>query len=98
MNIDGSGPINNQRLFDKVQDSDKDKSVGKKDGSRETEGEKDKVSLSGQSKVIGDLKSLIDGVPDIRRDKIDALQKAIDAGSYNFDSKKIAERLLAEEM
>lgn len=98
MHIDGNGPIDNKRLFDKIQDTDKDKNVGKKDGSQKTESEKDKVSLSEQSKAITDLKGLIDEVPDIRRDKVDALQKAIDAGSYNFDSMKIAERFLAEEM
>ena len=58
----------------------------------------DKVSLSGKAKEINELKGLIEGLPDIRQDKIDAVKRAVDAGNYNFDPLKVAEKILVEEM
>ncbi len=98
MHIDGNLPIDEKKLFNKVQESNKDKTVDKKDGSQKTESDKDKVSLSGAAKEINDLKGIIRDIPDIRVDKVEALKKAIDTGTYTYDSSKIAQRIMQEEM
>ncbi len=98
MHIDGSLPIDDKQLLNKVKETIKDKSADKKDGSQKTESDKDKVSLSGGAQEISKLKGIINDMPDVRVDRIDALKKAIDAGTYNFDSSKIAERMLQEEI
>ena len=97
MIIDGNNPLDGKKLFSKVQDLNKNQDVEKKEDAQKTESDRDKISLSGKAKEISELKGLIDGLPDIRRDKVDALKKAIDAGAYNFDPVKTAQKILEEE-
>ncbi len=52
--------------------------------------------MSAKAKKIIELKGLIDQLPDIRRDKVDAIKKAIDSGNYNIDSQKTAQKILEE--
>ncbi len=62
----------------------------------EKSGEKDMVNLSKEAKELIKLKALIDQLPDIRTEKIEALKKAIESGSYTVDSLKLAEKILEE--
>ena len=96
MKVDGNNPVDGKRLFDRIQDTTKDKGIEKREDANKSESESDKVSLSGKAKEINDLKAYIDGLPDIRRDKVDAVKKAIDTGTYNFDSLQIAQRMIEE--
>lgn len=98
MKIDGSGHIEDKRILSKVQDMDKNQKLEKKENAQNTESEKDKVSLSGKAKEVNELKGLIDGLPDIRQDKVDAVKRSLDAGSYNFDPLRVAEKILLEDM
>jgi negative regulator of flagellin synthesis FlgM len=98
MKIDGNNPIEGKKLFNKVQDLNKNQDLEKKENAQKTESDRDKVSLSEKAKEINELKALIDGIPEIRSDKVDAIKKAIDAGTYNFDSQKIAQKILEEEI
>ena len=97
MIIDGNGPIDGKTLYSKVQDLNKNQDIEKKENAQKTESDRDKISLSGKAKEIGELKGLINGLPDVRRDKVDAIKKAIDAGTYNFDAAKTVEKILEEE-
>ncbi len=62
----------------------------------EKSGGKDMVNLSKEAKEVSRLKALIDQLPDVRTEKIDALKKAIESGSYTVDSLKLAEKILEE--
>jgi negative regulator of flagellin synthesis FlgM len=56
----------------------------------------DQVHLSGKAKELEELKQVIHQMPEIRSDKVEALKKAIQEGSYQVDSLKIAGKILEE--
>jgi negative regulator of flagellin synthesis FlgM len=53
----------------------------------------DRVEISGKAK---ELMVLIEQLPEVRADKLEAIKKAIESGSYKIDSLKIANRILEE--
>lgn len=57
---------------------------------------KDFVNLSKDAQEISKLKSLIEQLPEIRADKVEAIKKAIESGTYTIDPLKIAEKILEE--
>ncbi len=56
------------------------------------------TSISSRAQQIQKAKDLASSAPDVREDRIAALQKAIDAGTYNIDPKDIADRMVDEEL
>ena len=97
MKINGNLPIEEKKLLNKTQDLNKNQNVEKKEEARKTESSRDKVSLSDKAREISELKGMIEEIPDIRRDKVDALKKAIDTGTYSFDTIKLAQKIIEEE-
>jgi len=95
MKIQGN-PIEGKELYGKVNDLNKKEQVGKSSDTESSSGDRDKISLSGKAQEINELKQIIKDMPDIRTDKVDQLKKAIDSGSYNIDSYKVAEKILEE--
>lgn len=53
----------------------------------------DRVEISGKAK---ELMVLIEQMPEVRADKLEAIKRAIESGSYKIDSLKIANRILEE--
>ncbi len=98
MRVDANSLIEDKRVYNRTNEIEKNNNRGKNKESQQTESDRDKVSLSGKANEINDLKSIINDLPDIRRDRIDSVKNAIDTGSYNFDSLKIAQKILEEEM
>lgn len=96
MKIQGNNQLEGKDLYGKVNDLNKKEKVGKSSDTESTSGERDKISLSGKAQEINVLKQLINDLPDIRTDKVEHLKKAIDTGSYNIDSYKVAEKILEE--
>ncbi|MBI4682649.1 MAG: flagellar biosynthesis anti-sigma factor FlgM [Nitrospirae bacterium] len=96
MNIQGNNPIDGKDLYNKVQDLNKNQEPVKKDNVEKADIDQDKISLSGKAMEIRELKDLIEQLPDIRKDKVEQIKKAVDAGNYNIDSLKVAERILEE--
>ena len=97
MEINGNGPIDDRKQLGSIHDLNKKREIDKQVDSQKTGGSSDKVSLSGKAREISDLKGLIGEIPDIRRDKVEDVQRAIDTGTYNLDSLKVAQRILEEE-
>ncbi|MBI5639117.1 MAG: flagellar biosynthesis anti-sigma factor FlgM [Nitrospirae bacterium] len=56
----------------------------------------DKVDLSGKAKELAELKNAIGQLPDIRTDKVQAIEKAITDGTYKVDSRKVAGKMIDE--
>jgi len=56
----------------------------------------DRVDLSGEAKKMAELKGMINQLPDIRTDKVDAVAKTIAEGTYNVDAKQVAVKMLSE--
>ena len=96
MKIGGNLPIDDSRPSEKLKDTHKNHDVESKDNANKADDSKDKISLSGNAKEINELKRLINDLPDMRADRVAALKRAIDAGNYNIDSRKIAEKILEE--
>ena len=59
-------------------------------------GTTDKVNLSDQAKEISRLKALMNQLPEVREEEVDAVKKSIETNSYNVDSLKVAEKILKE--
>lgn len=59
------------------------------------ESKKDIVSISGQARDLQSVQKALKGVPDIRKDKVDALFNAYDAGNYNVSGKDVADRIIS---
>jgi negative regulator of flagellin synthesis FlgM len=98
MIINGNGPIDDRKQLGNVQDMNKKRDVDKQVDTQKAGSSSDKVSLSEQAREISELKGLIGEIPDIRRDKVEDVQKALDTGTYNLDSLKIAQKILEEEI
>jgi len=73
--------------------------IGKKDESPQT-GQKaavqggDKVDLSINSGDIEQLKQTMQGMSDVRGERVAALKQSIADGTYSVDSKKVADKML----
>jgi negative regulator of flagellin synthesis FlgM len=59
------------------------------------ESKKDMVSISNQAKDLQAVQKALKGVPDIRKDKVDTLLSAYEAGNYNVNGKDVADRIIS---
>ncbi len=57
-----------------------------------------KVDLSPRAQQMKKAKEVAMAAPDIREDKVAALQKLIDDGKYNVSAKDIADKMVDEEL
>ena len=94
MKIYGNKPPEGKDLYVKAREAGKNDPVQEKGTSAGKV--TDRVDLSGKAKEIGELKNDIAHLPEIRTDKVDAIQKALSDGTYKVDSMKIAGRLIDE--
>ncbi len=96
MKIQGYNPIEGRDLYGKVNDLNNKEQAGKSSETDSNSRDGDKISLSGKVQELSQLKKLIHDLPDIRTDRVEQLQKAIDTGFYNVDSYNVAEKMLEE--
>ena len=54
----------------------------------------DRVELSTNSGEIEHLKQTMQGLSDVRADRVASLKKEIDDGTYSVDGRKVAEKML----
>ncbi len=52
--------------------------------------------VSESARELGDLARLVNGSSGIRQDKVDAIKRQIDSGSYQVNLDKLADRLSSE--
>ncbi|EHJ46204.1 flagellar biosynthesis anti-sigma factor protein FlgM [Solidesulfovibrio carbinoliphilus subsp. oakridgensis] len=57
----------------------------------------DRVTLSDGAKLVSLAASQAKDAPEVRSDRVAALKAQVDAGTYQPDSKKIAEKMLTME-
>jgi len=72
-------------------------SRGKTSESGSASGSSDRVTLSDDAKLVSVATRTAQEAPETRADKVAALKAQVDAGTYQPDSKKIAEKLLTME-
>lgn len=54
----------------------------------------DRVELSPGSREVMKMQEILQETPEIRKDKVDALKQAIDEGTYQVDSHKVADKMM----
>ncbi len=67
--------------------------VSRSDGLSE-KGKQDDIRLSFNPEDIERIKQLVNKIPDIRRDKVEPLAKAVESGDYSVDPKLVADKLM----
>jgi len=55
---------------------------------------RDELSISSQAKDIQTAMKALKDIPDIRKDKVEAIQKKIEAGTYQVREEDIADKIL----
>ena len=97
MEITGKGSSVNMRAYmSNLKDKQKMEPVSEKPVFPKTEG--DKVVLSPRAKEIVEAKKIIDSMPDIREEKVAAIKKEIENGTYKVDGKKVALNIIKESI
>lgn len=70
---------------------------GKSADAGRSAGSSDRVTLSDDARLVSVATRAAQEAPETRADKVAALKAQVDAGTYQPDSKKIAEKLLTME-
>jgi len=96
MKIEGTRPSESQEVQLRTQRLGKQETTPATNETPPKETKTDQVQLSGKAKEIEDLKNVINQMPEIRTDMVEALKKSIQAGSYKVDSFQVAGKILEE--
>lgn len=54
------------------------------------------LEVSASARELGELAKLVQGASGIRQDKVDAIKRQVDSGSYQINLDKLADRLSSE--
>jgi negative regulator of flagellin synthesis FlgM len=58
----------------------------------------DVVALSATARDLQKVEKALEALPEVRLDQVQRIREAIEAGSYQIDSAKIADRMLRESL
>ncbi len=58
----------------------------------------DRVSVSNEARLRTEAYSTALSASDVRQEKVNAIKERVDSGEYQVDSRKVAEKLITEEM
>lgn len=58
----------------------------------------EKVSLSSTARDFQKIEKAIDELPDVREEKVQTLKAQIEAGTYEVNAEKIAEKMVSESL
>jgi len=72
----------------------KQRNIGKVDKPAGASGKKDVLSISGEAKDFQTVMKALKNVPDIRMDKVKEISEKYESGTYNVDSKDIADKVM----
>lgn len=65
---------------------------------RNSEGQKDSVSLSDTAKAISQIESSLKNAPDVDLDKVEAIRARIESGDYQVNAENMAQKMLDGEV
>ena len=55
---------------------------------------RDRVDLSATSQKVDALRDLVNAVPEVRTDRVEALKAAVQNGTYNVSGQQIADKII----
>ena len=96
MKVEGRRPFEALEVNLRAQKPGKQETTPKIGENPQSVNKSDLVQISGKAKELEELKQIIHQMPEIRTDKVEALKKAIQEGTYQVDSLKIAGKILEE--
>ena len=96
MKVEGRIPLETLEVKLRAQKPGKQETTPGVSENPQSTNKSDLVRISGKAKELEELKQVIHQMPEIRTDKVEALKKAIQEGSYQVDSLKIAGKILEE--
>jgi negative regulator of flagellin synthesis FlgM len=76
----------------------KDAADKAKNGQNPEQATGDKVLLSGKSKEIGRIQEAAKAAPEERAERVAAIKRQIENGTYNVDGRKVADALIKHQM
>lgn len=85
-----------QKIF-KVYNVNKKREVK---GAAQVEGKKDELTISQKAVDYGIVAKgikIMESIPDIREEKVNAIKEKMDSGLYNVDGKDVAQKMLADK-
>lgn len=95
MKIQGNKPPEKQDASGKVQKTGKaDQLPGQ--GSVQKISPVDKIDLSGKAKGMAEMTSVINQMPEIRTEKVEAIGQLVNDGTYKVDPEKVAAKMVDE--
>lgn len=76
------------------------KTTARKGGSQpeRTAPQGDRISLSVEGRLRTEAYVAAQAAPDVRQEKVDALRERVNNGSYTIDARKVAEKLVTDEL
>jgi negative regulator of flagellin synthesis FlgM len=97
MKVSGNTPyINIEAYLQKVQNK---KASEVLQNGKDPDGVKnDNVILSPKAKELNEAEKILSTCPDINEEKVAQIKKQIEEGTYQIDSKKIAEKILKDTL
>jgi negative regulator of flagellin synthesis FlgM len=96
MKIQGNKPPEGQEISLNTQKIAKTEGMEKAAAPEKARPLSDRVDISGKGKEIAELMAAVNQLPDVRNDKVEAIKKAIESGTYKIDPLKIAQKFLEE--
>ena len=86
------------QLIQQYQKNEAAKGPAGKSGSPAVLVPEEKVAISDQAREFRDIKAIVDAMPDILEEKVQALQRQIDNGSYRVSAGEIAGKIVGENL
>jgi len=96
MKIEGTKPPESQEITLRTQRLGRQEGTAPSPEGQSQASKTDQVQISGMAGEISQLKEIIQQFPEIRTDKVEALKKSIQEGTYKIDSFGIAGKILEE--
>ncbi|WP_352418279.1 flagellar biosynthesis anti-sigma factor FlgM [Proteiniborus sp.] len=87
---------NNNNNIDKIMQAYRKQEVNKVSSKTNKLAKNDELSLSSTAKDYQFAMNAIKNVPDIRKEKVEAIKEQIRTGTYVIDAGKIAEKILTD--
>jgi len=95
MNVDGLDPLSQASSLTRAEGTDRSSAQASHAGGA---GGADEARLLWDESKIQSLASQVNGQPEIRQDRVNALQQAIQGGRYTVSDEQIANALFAEHL
>ena len=93
MRFDGIGSISDGQSLDRTGPSSSSSAKG---GAGQAKGVTDQAQLSASQSRVQDLKAQLTGLPDVRQDRVAALQQGVANGSFHASDQQLADAILAD--